>query len=75
MGNQFETSICKAECQSEQHPPIGSDTGLHPQRRTHVEPMGTVHELRSTHAHPGGRNQSTDRRRNRLGWTVGWQRQ
>ena len=75
MGDQFEALIRKAERKPQLRQPIGSDTGLHPQRRTHVEPTGTVHELRAAHAHPGSRDQSTDRRRDRLGWTVGWQRQ
>ncbi len=75
MGDQFETLIRKAEREPELRQPIRSETGLHPQRRTHVEPTGTVHELGAAHARPGGRDQPTDRGRNRLRWTVCWQRQ
>lgn len=75
MGDQLEASVRKTEREPELRQPIRSDTGLHPQRCTHVEPTGTVHELRAAHPRPRVRNQSTNRRWNRLGRTGNWQRE
>lgn len=75
MSDQLEAAVRKTEREPELRQSIRSDTGLHPQRRTHVEPTGTVHELRAAHAIPCGRDQPTNRRWNRLGRTGYWQRE